>query len=178
MNLTIFAAEEANHIFLPGDINEFWWGFGAFSIVMIFLAWKVRPGIARMFKASIQKTEEELFEAEAAVQSAESDLNNLKSKLGDIGAERERILADARRSAEELEADLRSRAEEEAAELRRRAKTDLELSKIQAESDLKTLVADRAFKVAEATILESLTPQAQSKLVTDYIDKNLKASNQ
>ncbi len=172
MSFIILAAEEANKIFLPGDVNEFYWGSAAFITVIIFLLWKVRPPIVKMIKTSREKTQTEIDEIQKSADQAEAELVELRSKMGDMSAERERMLSEARVNAEELEAELRSRAEEEAAGLLSRAMIDSQLATAQIKNDINQILSERAYEAARRVILESLTPELQTKLLESYIEEN------
>ncbi len=172
MSFIIFAAEEANKIFLPGDINEFFWGSAAFIVVMAFFWWKVRPPVLKMIKTSREKTQAEMDEIQKSADKSEAELLELRSRFGDMSAERERSLTEARVNAEELEAELKSRADEEAEEFLRRAETDRELASAQIKNDINQVLSERAYEAARGVVLESLTPEVQEKLLDLYIEEN------
>lgn len=173
MSFWIFAAEAPNGNFLPGDINEFYWGTAAFFVVLIFIMWKVRPGVMKAFKASMKKTEEEVISAQESAKGAEEDFNQLKSKLSDMSAERERLLAAARVNSESIETELKAKADQDAIDLRGRVSMDVELAKMQAETEIKQQLKRAAFKAAEEIVLENLNAETQSKILDNYISINL-----
>ncbi len=176
MSSILFAVEESNHIFLPGDINEFYWGSAAFLIVVAFIWWKIVPIVRKQIKASKEKIKEDVNYAERAAETAKAELADMRAGLGDTDRERERILAEARASAENLEVELKTRADQEAADLRSRSEQDVELARIQAESDIARAVSDQAFEAVQGVVSESLTSELQSRLVDSYIDSDLKTA--
>ena len=95
----IFAAEGPNGNWIPGDPNEFYWGSAAFLIIAVVFVMKGVPAIKAAMKATSDKVENELAEAEQAKAEAEAELEALTSSLGDAGAEADAIIADAREQA-------------------------------------------------------------------------------
>lgn len=173
MSFLIFASEAPNGNFLPGDINEFYWGAAAFFVVVIFMLWKVRPGVVKMFKASMQKTEKEVTDAKESAKDAENQFNELKAKLSDVNTERERILAEARVSAESVETELKAKADQDAIDLRNQASQDAKLSKLQTENEIKQQSRRAALRATEEIVLENLSPKVQARLLDKYITKDL-----
>lgn len=169
--LWILAAEAPNGKFLPGDINEFWWGFGAFMVVFGLIVWKGGPVIARMMKAQTEKVAEELSAVEGARADAESDVAALRERLADAEAERERILAEGRETAARVKAELIAAADAEVADLRARGDSDLVAMREHAASDLQVVAADQAVRAAEAVVRDNLDDASQRALVEAYIQQ-------
>ncbi len=174
---TIFAAEAPNGNFLPGDINEFYWGSAAFLVVVAFLLWKVRPSIVKMFKKSNEQTKNEVEWAQNAADDAQCEFSEFKSKLGDISSEREQILTEARESAQNLEEELKQKAHQDAEEVKTRFSHDTELSRVQAQNEVKQQLARVALTAAENIVADSLDEKTHDQLLDDYISSNLKKAN-
>ena len=174
MNLifTFAAGSTSNSHFLPHDINEFYWGAAAFLVVVGFLMWKVRPPIQKRIKEAKAKTVREVNEAQAAVEEATDELKELKSKLSDMSAERERILAEARVNAEILEKDLMEKADQEAKDLKVKSLQDVALFKKQVQSEIQQELAKTALMATENIVLENLNPRVQTKLLNNYISSS------
>lgn len=173
MSVLTFAAEAPNGNFLPGDINEFYWGVAAFLVVVLFLLWKVRPVIVKAFRNSKEKTQMEVAEAEKVKKAAEAEFQELQSKLSNIGAERERILAEAKTNSQNIEKELRAKADQDAKDLKSRSSQDVEISRIQTQNEIKQHLARVALNATESIVAENLSPKIQSKLLDDYIKSNL-----
>lgn len=169
--LWILAAEGPNGKFIPGDVNEFWWGFGAFAVVLILGAWKLGPVIRRVMRKRTETVAEELSAAEATRVAAEAEVSALRERLASAEAERERILAEGSATAERVKADLIAAADAEVADLRARGEADLAAVGAHASSDLQAVAADQAVRAAEAVVRENLDDASQQALVEQYIQQ-------
>ena len=156
----IFAAEGPNGNWIPGDPNELYWGSAAFLIIAVVFVMKGVPAIKAAMKATSDKVENELAEAE---------LEALTSSLGDAGAEADAIIADAREQATRLEADLIARAESDVADAKERAQIEVAAQRDQALADLRAAVAEQARLAADAVVRDNLDDATQSALIDDYI---------
>ena len=167
--LLILAAEEPNSIFLPGDVNEFYWGLFAFLIVVGLIAWKGGPAISKLMKGHSAKIETELAEGESDREAAEGKVADLEAALGDSSSEADRILADARATATQLETDLKAKADADVVDMRARAEAEIESLKAHAAADLQERAAALTLGAAEEVVRQNLDEEAQGRLVEDYI---------
>lgn len=165
----VLASEAPNGNFLPGDMNEFYWGTAAFLIIFGLFVWKGVPLIAKAMKGKTERIENEIANAEMARANAESELATLSTQLGDSDAASQSIIADARAQADRLKSDLMARAEADIVEFRQRAEIDIRASKDQALSDLRAEVARRASVAADAVVRNNLDGNTQSELIDSYI---------
>ena len=78
-----------------------------------------------------------------------------------------RAIADA----EQLRADLSAQARTEAEDIVRKAREQIDREKRLAIQELRGQVADLAVEAASRIVTSSLTPDAQRKLVNEFIDK-------
>lgn len=167
--LLIFASEEPNGSFLPGDVNEFYWGLLAFLIVVGLGAWKGGPAISKFMKGHSEKIETELAEAESGRDAAEGKVSDLESALGDSDSESARILAEAEATATQVEADLRAKADADVVDMKVRAEAEIESLKAHAAADLQARAAALTLGAAEEVVRQNLDAEAQGRLVEDYI---------
>ncbi len=165
----IFAAEGPNGNWIPGDINEFYWGSAAFLLIVAVFVWKGLPALQAAMKANTAKVENELAAAEQAKAEAEAELEALTSSLGDAGAEAEAIVSEAREQATRLEADLIARAETDVADAKERARIEVAAQRDQALADLRAAVAEQARTAADAVVRNNLDDTTQTALIDDYI---------
>lgn len=107
--------------------------------------------------------------AHRASAEAQQLLEKHKEMLRAAGREREEIIKSAIGEAETLKAELSARARAEADEMIRRAKEQVEREKALAILELRASVADLAMEAASRIVVSSLTPEAQKKLVDDYV---------
>ncbi len=165
----VLASEKPNGYFLPGSIDEFWWGTIAFTLLLAVFVWKGLPALSRLMKARTEAIRAEIEAAEAARAEAEAELEEVRRRLSDAAAESERIVAEARERAARLEADLLERARAEIAETKERARIEIEASKAQALADLRAEIAAQAARAADAVVRANLDDSAQHDLIADYI---------
>lgn len=166
-----FAVEGPNGAFLPADILEFYWSAGAFLIVFALLIWKVLPMAKAGLAARSAGIEEDLVEVERGRVSAEAELTELKSKLGDAEAESARIKAEAHETAASLKAEMIARADSDAEATRSQAQEDIGTSTAQTAGDVKDLVAEQAVAAAESVITANLDEQTHIDLIDRYIQQ-------
>jgi F-type H+-transporting ATPase subunit b len=107
--------------------------------------------------------------AEKAAAEAKALLARHQEMLRDAGREREEILARALREAETTRTDLVERARSDAEHIVEKTREQMQQEKNQAIAELREQVADIAVEAASKIVKSSLTPEAQKKLVDDYI---------
>lgn len=167
----ILAADghEPNGIILPSDTDEIIWATIAFFLI-VFALWKFAWGpIKAMSVKKADSIESELTEAESAQQEASADLDSLNSQLAGAGAERERILTEARETATGIGEEMDAKAQADSADMRERALRDIEVNKQQAMADLEAMVGDLTLGAAELVVRENLDQSTQDQLVDSYI---------
>ena len=64
--LNILAAEGPSGRWLPSDVNEFYWGAAAFTVIVVLFIWKGLPAVRQMFADQTASVERELAAAAAA----------------------------------------------------------------------------------------------------------------
>jgi len=94
-----------------------------------------------------------------------------------IGAEREEIIKKAAREAEEFRVDLMAKARSDGEDIVRRAKEQITRESAVALAKLREEVADLAVLGASKIVASSMTPEAQKKLVADFVGSLPKAKN-
>jgi F-type H+-transporting ATPase subunit b len=107
--------------------------------------------------------------AQKAHTEAQALLAQHKELMREAGREREEIIKRALKDAEQLRADLSARAKAEGDQMVQRAREQIDREKNQAILELRTQVADLAMQAAAKIVTSSLTPDAQRKLVDDFI---------
>lgn len=167
----LLAAEEPNSVHLPGDLNEVYWGSAAFFVVVGLLWWKAWPALRRVLDGRTASIRAEIEAAEVARREAEARYEAQRAEVGDIGAERQRLLAEATETAERLKVDLVARARADAEALRARALVDITAQRNQAMGDLRSEVARLTRGATEAIVRENLDPASQKQLIDSYIER-------
>ena len=148
--------------------------FALFAFVLGRFAWKPLLEIIEDREKTVR---EQVEGAEKANAEAQALLAQQREKLREVGREREEMIAQARKEAEQVRVDLVGRARADAEQILARAKEQIEREKSQAVLEVRTMVADIAIEAASRIVKSSLTPEAQKKLVSDYIASLPRASS-
>jgi F-type H+-transporting ATPase subunit b len=142
--------------------------FVIFAFVMAKLAWN--PLLA-MIEEREKGIRDSVEGAQKASTEAQALLAQHQELLREGGRQREEIVKRAIADAEQLKADLSAQARTEAEQIVRKAREQIDREKNLAIQELRTQVADLAIEAASRIVTTSMTPDAQRKLVNDFIDK-------
>jgi len=131
--------------------------------------------------AAIDEREKSIREALEGSQKANAEAAALlaqhKDLVRQIGAEREEIIKKATRDAEEFKVDLMAKTRTEGDDIVRRAKEQIARETSVALAKLREEVADLAILGASRIVASSMTPEAQRKLVSEFVDTLPKVKN-
>jgi len=164
------SATEAHHWWLP-ETKEIIWGGLAFLIVFGFLWWKAGPAIKKMLHDRTARIQKSLDDASSAKTEAERAAAQITANLGNLDAEKARIIADARAAAEQLKVDGMARNDAEAAELEAKAEADIAVGASRVSNELQAQVAVMSSDAAERIVARQLDDAALHDLVEQYIAK-------
>ena len=162
-------------LFLEGGLTDINWTLSLFTIVAFTLFVLVLSKFAwgPLLKA-IDEREKSIREATEGAHKANAEaqatLAQHKELIRQVGAEREEIIKKATKEAEEFKAGLMTRAREEGDDIVRRAKEQITRESAVALAKLREEVADLAVLGASKIVAASMTPEAQKKLVSDFVD--------
>ena len=140
--------------------------FLIFAFVLGRFGW--RP-LLNMIEEREKTIREAVDGAEKANVEAKQLLEKHRELLRDAGRERDEIMKRTLQEAEVVRSELVAKARAESEQLAQRAKDQISREKAQAILELRTQVADIAVEAASKIVVSSLTPEAQKKLVSDYI---------
>src|SRR5438094_7502301 len=155
------------------DIN---FGLTVWTIVLfaLFAAVLARFGWGPLLRA-IEEREKTIRDAVEGAHLANTEAQALlaqhKEALAQARREREELIKQAMAEAQQLRADLLVQARADAEHLVQKAKEQIEREKRAALQELRARVADLAIEAAGKIVVSSLTPEAQRKLVEDFIAK-------
>lgn len=141
--------------------------FALFAFVLTKFGW---GPLLHLIEEREKSVREAVEGAEKANAEAQSLLEKHKELLREAGRERDEIVKRALKDADQLKADLHAQARSESEQMIQRAKEQIEREKGQAVLELRAQVADIAVEAAAKIVTSSLTPEAQKKLVSDFID--------
>ena len=140
--------------------------FTLFVIVLSKFAWGP-------LLAAIDEREKSIRDALEGSQKANAEAAALlaqhKDLVRQIGAEREEITKKATKEAEEFRIDLMAKARTDGDDIVRRAKEQIARESAVALAKLREEVADLAVLGAAKIVASSMTPEAQKKLVSDFV---------
>jgi len=141
--------------------------FAIFAFVLTKLGWKP-------LLAMIEEREKGIHEAVGSAQKANEEAQRLLAQhqelIREAGRQREEIMKRALADAETVKTDLIAQARAESERMVQKAREQIEREKKLAIQELRSSVADLAVEAAAKIVQSSLTPEAQKKLVHDFID--------
>jgi F-type H+-transporting ATPase subunit b len=141
--------------------------FAIFAFVLTKLGWKP-------LLAMIEEREKGIHEAVGSAQKANEEAQRLLAQhqelIREAGRQREEIMKRALADAETVKTDLIAQARAESDRMVQKAREQIEREKKLAIQELRSSVADLAVEAASKIVQSSLTPEAQKKLVHDFID--------
>jgi F-type H+-transporting ATPase subunit b len=141
--------------------------FAIFAFVLTRLGWKP-------LLAMIEEREKSIHDAVGSAEKANEEAQRLLAQhqelIREAGRQREEIMKRALADAETVKTDLVAQARAEADRMVQKAKEQIEREKKLAIQELRSSVADLAVEAAAKIVQSSLTPEAQKKLVHDFID--------
>jgi F-type H+-transporting ATPase subunit b len=141
--------------------------FLIFAFVLTKLGWKP-------LLAMIEEREKGIHEAVGSAQKANEEAQRLLAQhqelIREAGRQREEIMKRALADAETVKTDLIAQARAESERMVQKAKEQIEREKKLAIQELRSSVADLAVEAAAKIVQSSMTPEAQKKLVHEFID--------
>jgi len=141
--------------------------FTLFAIILSKFAWGPLLSAIDEREKSIRDAIEGSKKANA---EAEALLAQHRELVRQIGAQREEIIKKTTKEAEELRADLMAKARADSEDVVRRAKEQIERESAVALAKLREEVADLAVLGASKIVASSMTPEAQKKLVAEFVN--------
>jgi F-type H+-transporting ATPase subunit b len=144
-----------------------WVLFGIFAFVLTKLAWK--PLLA-MIEEREKGIHDAIGSAEKANEEAQRLLAQHQELIREAGRQREEIMKRALGDAETVKNDVINQARAESERMLQKAKDQIEREKKLAIQELRSSVADLAVEAAAKIVQSSMTPEAQKKLVHEFID--------
>lgn len=146
--------------------------FVLFTVVLGKFGWKPLLAMIEEREKSVRDNVEGAHKANA---EAAELLEKHKAMVRETLRERDEIMKRSQKEADQLKAQLVEKARAEGEQLVKRAKDQIEREKSLAVQELRQQVADIAVEAASRIVKSSLTPDAQKKLVSDYIGNLPKA---
>lgn len=157
-----------HHWLLPETAEIIYGGLAALIIFFLLYKFAKKPVVEGM-KGRTARIQQELDDSAQAKADAEAEAARIRQALGDIQAERRRLLEEADAQAAALLADGRARLETEVADLEAKADADIQASAGRAADELRNEIARLAARAADRVVEESLDAATQQRLIEDFI---------
>jgi len=141
--------------------------FLIFAFVLTKLGWKP---LLKMVEERETGIREAVGSAERARDEAQRLLAQHQELIREAGRQREEVMKRALADADAVRADIVATARTEAERTVTKAREQIEREKNLAIQELRGTVADLAVEAASRIVQSSLTPEAQRKLVHEFID--------
>ena len=173
MNLksVLVAAEgsfETHHWLLP-ETAEIIYGGLASLIVFGALYTFALPMFKTSLAARTERIQKELDDAKSQRENAENEAARIRTALGDIQAERAKLLAEADALAATVLADGRARITAEAADLEAKAEADIAAASGRLNDEIKSEIARLSSVAVDRVVKAALNDAAQQDLIEGFI---------
>lgn len=167
----LFASEDPSqtHHWLLPETAEIIYG-GIASLIIFSGLYKFGwPMIVKSMSARTARIQKDLDGASEARAKSETDAAGIRQALGDIEAERKKILAEADTQAVAILADGRARLVKEVAEMEAKAQADLAAARGRSGEELRGEIARLSGAATSAAVAASLNERAQQDLIEGFI---------
>ena len=175
--VTLLAAAEEHHDpsqthhWLLPENYEMYWGIPASILIFALLIWKAGPLIKKGLNDRTARVQAQLDDAANDLSAAEADAADIRRALGDLDAERARMLAEADEQAEALLRDGRARLETEVTELNAKAEADIAAIASRSVDELRSEIARLSAAAAEHVVNGQLTEEVHRDLIESFMQK-------
>jgi F-type H+-transporting ATPase subunit b len=145
---------------------------GLASIIVFAALWKyAMPAIRKAMSDRTARIQADLDGANAATAEAEQSAAEIRTALGDIEGERQRLFAEADQQAESILTDGRARLDHEIAELHARADADIAAAATRGGDELRAEIARHAAASIDTVVADTLDATAQHELIESFIQR-------
>ena len=145
---------------------------GAASLIVFVAIWKFAgPSIAKAMRDRTARIQGELDGADEAKVSAETQAADIRTALGDIDGERQRLFSEADTQAEAILTDGRARLDQEIAELHQRAEADIVSAASRGGDELRSDIGRHTAASIDQVVIETLDDAGQQDLIEGFIQR-------
>ena len=170
VNLLAADPAETHHWLLPETAEIIYGGIASVLVIGALVKFAL-PMAKKSLAARTERIQKELDASAADLASAQADAAGIRTALGDIDAERARLLADARSQADAILAEGRTRLTAEVAELEAKADADIAAAASRGSDELRAEIARVSSAAVDAVIPSVLDSSTQQNLVENFISK-------
>ena len=145
---------------------------GVASVLIFVLLWKFAgPAAKKSFAARTERIQKELDAAADDKAAAAEDAARIRQALGDIAAERARVLADAESQAAAILEDGRARLRQELADLETKAQADIAAAQGRVGDELRAEIARLSSAAVDHVVRGSLDDATHQQLIESFITR-------
>lgn len=145
---------------------------GAASLIVFAAIWKFAgPSIVKAMRDRTARVQGELDGATSAKVEAEAQAAEIRTALGDIDGERQRLFAEADAQAEAILTDGRARLDQEIAELHERSEADIASAASRGGDELRSDIGRHTAASIEQVVTQTLDDAAQQDLIESFIQR-------
>ena len=163
--------EEHGSSATPAKLWDLVWRTMNFVVLFVVLFVLLKKPIGNFFSGRRENIAQTLADFETKKAEAEERFKSLESKLADLSAERDRILAEYAAEGEEEKKKIIAHAEEMAERIQTQAEAAVAQEVKAAKADLVREIADMSAAKAEELIRRNINDKDQERLVEEYIGK-------
>lgn len=169
----ILAVEDPSqtHSWIWPEKYELMFGAPASLIIFGLLYWKAGPLVKKAMAARTEKIQASLDAGTAALAGANEEAATVRQALGDVGAERTRMLADAKVQADAVLVEGRARIAAEAVDLEAKADADIAASAGRGAEELRAEIARLSSAATEHVVNGQLDASVHNELIEAFISK-------
>ncbi len=129
------------------------------------------PAIKRYYSERTERIQNDMDSAAEARRAAEVEAEQVRSSLGDVDAERTRMLAEANEQVAALLAEGRVRIDEEVAALHGRAESEIASWANRSGDELRGEISVHASRAVDVVVAESVDDSLAQQLIEDFISR-------
>jgi F-type H+-transporting ATPase subunit b len=153
------------------QVWDLFWRVANFAILAGVLFYYTRKPIANAIRNSIDSVKKLMREAQMSREESQARMKEAEEKLAGVDKEINDLLAAARKEGEVERERILAEAAGALEKLKRETSVAVEQELKKAKDILQRETADAAVALAQKIISENLTPEDQSKFVTEYLEK-------
>ena len=142
----------------------------AASLIVFWALWKyARPAIVKAMHDRTARIQGDLDGAVEAKTDAETQAEEIRTALGDIDGERQRLFAEAETQADAILTDGRARLDLDVAELHERADAEIASAASRSGDELRADIGRYTNASIERVVADTLDDAAQQELIENFI---------
>jgi F-type H+-transporting ATPase subunit b len=169
----ILAAEDPtlSHHWLFPELGEIIYG-GLASLVIFALLYKFGwPAAKKGLETRTATIAKQLEDSANALTTAQNDATGIRTALGDVAAERARLLAEADAQAQVMLREGRDRIAAEIAEIEARAEAEIGAARARGSDELRAEISRRAARATAEAVRAAVDERTQQDLIEGFIAK-------